>query len=189
MPHLDPTLPTLAELTRMVEASWLTAKPQPTPWPVIERRSLRRLIARVRLHRRRAARCAAPGLRLPASASGDDWRVDRSHLAGSAGADQGLEVSKICDSARGEECTIQIDGCPGDPAMTIWSHQRSHLGGKGLGIKACDLAGAYACTYCDAIYDGQRRLPPGWTREDVDAAWTRGHFRSLKRLTDKGIVK
>ena len=59
MPHLDPTLPTLAELTRMVEASWLTAKPQPTPWPVIERRSLRRLIARVRLHRRRAARCAA----------------------------------------------------------------------------------------------------------------------------------
>ena len=49
MPHLDPTLP--------------------TPWPVIERRSLRRLIARVRLHRRRAA----PGLRLPASASGDDW--------------------------------------------------------------------------------------------------------------------
>ena len=48
MPHLDPTLPTLAELTRMVEASWLTAKPQPTPWPVIERRSLRRLIARIR---------------------------------------------------------------------------------------------------------------------------------------------
>ena len=39
MPHLDPTLPTLAELTRMVEASWLTAKPQPTPWPVIERRA------------------------------------------------------------------------------------------------------------------------------------------------------
>lgn len=53
MPHLDPTLPTLAELTRMVEASWLPVKPQPkpTPWPLIQRRSLRRLVARIRRER------------------------------------------------------------------------------------------------------------------------------------------
>lgn len=98
-------------------------------------------------------------------------------------------MSKIRKSANGEDCTVEIDGCPGRTDMTIWSHHRSHLGGKGLGLKACDLAGAYACTYCDGVYDGNIKPPPGWTKEDIDAAWTRGHFRSLKRLTEKGVVK
>ena len=84
---------------------------------------------------------------------------------------------------------MQIDGCPNRTDMTIWSHNRTQLGGKGMGLKAVDLAGAYACTYCDGVYDGQIKPPPGWTRDDIDAAWTRGHFRSLKRLTERGIVR
>lgn len=98
-------------------------------------------------------------------------------------------MSKIRDSARNEECLVRIQGCPGNPEMTIWSHYRGSAGGKGLGIKAIDPAGAYACTYCDAVYDGQRRPPSGWTRQDVELAWHDGHIRSLVRLKEKGIIR
>ena len=51
------------------------------------------------------------------------------------------------------------------------------------------MAGAYGCTDCDAVYDGQRKPPSGVTREQLDADWAMGHFRSLVILKDKGLVK
>jgi len=53
MPHLQPDLPALRDAQRQIEASWLPVKPQPkpTPWPLIQRRSLRRLVARIRRER------------------------------------------------------------------------------------------------------------------------------------------
>ena len=48
---------------------------------------------------------------------------------------------------------------------------------------------AYACTACDAVYDGQRKPPSGYTREQVDADWCQGHFRSLVKLSQKGMIK
>lgn len=95
----------------------------------------------------------------------------------------------IRNSARGEECTVRIPGCPGDPALTIWSHNRHGRAGKGRGLKAIDLNGAYACgPWCDAIYDGQRPLPPGVTREQVELAWYHGHAESLVKVLRKGLV-
>ena len=98
-------------------------------------------------------------------------------------------MSKITQSARGEDCLVWIPGCTHDPDRTIWSHCRLGAAGRGKSIKAVDLAGAYACTYCDSVYDGQTKPPEGWTRRDVDDAWNLGHYRSLKRLTEKGILK
>lgn len=95
---------------------------------------------------------------------------------------------RIRDSARNEECLVRIPGCPGDPAMTIWSHATLKAADKGLGLKALDLCGAYACTYCDAVVDGQRRPPPGYTREEALRDWFFGHMRSLVRLRQKGLV-
>ena len=94
----------------------------------------------------------------------------------------------IRDAARDELCTVRLPGCPADPAMSIWSHNRHGRAGKGKGIKALDLNGAIACTYCDAIYDGQRPRPAGMTVEQVDLAWYHGHAESLVRLRQKGIV-
>ena len=50
MPHLQPDLPALADAQRQIEASWLPVKPQPkpTPWPLIQRWALRRLMANMR---------------------------------------------------------------------------------------------------------------------------------------------
>lgn len=96
---------------------------------------------------------------------------------------------RIRDSARGEACTVRIVGaCTHDPAHTIWSHAPLQAAGKGRGWKSIDLAGAYCCTACDAVIDGQRPLPPGANRDSVMLDWFHGHMRSLVILKQKGLV-
>lgn len=100
-----------------------------------------------------------------------------------------MSRTRIRQSARGEDCLVRIPGvCRRDPAYTIWSHYRGLAGGKGMGIKSIDLCGAYACTACDMLYDGQTKRPAGMTKVDVDLAWLQGHIRSLVRLAEKGLV-
>lgn len=96
----------------------------------------------------------------------------------------------IRDSARGEECQVRIVGaCSFDPEKTIWSHAPLQAAGKGRGIKAIDVAGAYCCTACDAVIDGQAPLPPGATRDSVMVDWLHGHLRSLVLLQKKGLIR
>jgi hypothetical protein len=107
-------------------------------------------------------------------------------------------VSKITESARGEECQVRYIGiCSFDPAKTIWSHCRHLAGGKGKGMKALDLCGAYACTVCDAAYDQMTgvqtpaRLAIGLapaTRTELDLDWFMGMVRSLVILVKKGLA-
>lgn len=94
----------------------------------------------------------------------------------------------IRDSARGEACLVRLLGCPGDPAMTIWSHNRHQRAGKGAAIKALDLNGSYCCTYCDSIYDGQVSVPLGMSMNEVELAWYHAHSESLVRLAQKGLL-
>jgi hypothetical protein len=119
-------------------------------------------------------------------------KASRGTYSGSAGAAQPKEnpvrSEKLRQSARGEECLVRLPGCPADAAMTIWSHYRGGAGGKGKSIKATDIAGAYACTHCDGIYDGQTPRPAGMTKAEVDLAWLEGHVRSLVRLQQKGLL-
>jgi len=100
-----------------------------------------------------------------------------------------LKVSTaIRESARGEECLMRLPRvCLHDPATTIWSHYRGANGDKGMGTKALDLAGCYACTECDAVYDGQRQVP-GLYRDEIESAWHEAHIRSLVRLAEKGLL-
>lgn len=97
-------------------------------------------------------------------------------------------MSKITESARNEDCLVRFTGiCTYDPAMTIWSHCRHGAAGKGKARKALDLAGAYACTACDAAYD-QMQGAKHLTREQLDLDWFMGHMRSLVRLAEKGLI-
>lgn len=99
-------------------------------------------------------------------------------------------MSRITASANGQDCQVRYTGiCTYDPATTIWSHCRHGAAGRGKAIKALDLAGAYACTACDAVYDGQTPRPEGMTRVDADVDWFMAHLRSLVILRDLGIVK
>jgi hypothetical protein len=100
-----------------------------------------------------------------------------------------MKTTRIRQSARGEDCDVRLpEVCTFDPAHTIWSHYRGLAGGKGFAIKSVDAAGAYCCTRCDAVYDGQAPRPEGMTKADVDLAWLQGHIRSLVKLTEKGLI-
>lgn len=117
---------------------------------------------------------AAPA-RIPSSPHSEDARGRRIRL-----------------SARGKECQVRYVGiCARDPACTIWSHARwgAQLGegGKGMGTKADDLAGAYACTACDAAFD-QMTNAGDMTRDELDLDWMMGHLRSLGILQRDGLV-
>lgn len=88
--------------------------------------------------------------------------------------------NKLRQSAKGRDCLVRIPGvCTFNSETTIWSHYRGSAGNKGLSLKAHDLAGAYCCTACDAVYDGQARRPEGMDKDDIDLAWLQGHIRSL----------
>jgi hypothetical protein len=63
------------------------------------------------------------------------------------------------------------------------------VGRQGWSIKAIDLCGAYCCTACDAVVDGQAKPPAGYTKQDVTVAWFHGHLRSLVILKNKGLIK
>lgn len=56
-----------------------------------------------------------------------------------------------------------------------------------MSTKADDLAGAYACTECDAAFD-QMTNAGDYTREELDLDWMMGHLRSLGILQRDGLV-
>jgi hypothetical protein len=58
-----------------------------------------------------------------------------------------------------------------------------------MATKSFDLCGAYACTACDAVYDGQMKRPAGMTKADVDLDWLIGHIRSLTILEQDGLLE
>lgn len=98
-------------------------------------------------------------------------------------------MSKITESARGEECDVRLPfRCSFDNTETVWSHINGISLGKGMGQKNIDEAGVYSCYQCHLTYE--RRLPPpvGMTRDDVELATLRGHIRSLRKLKEKGLI-
>lgn len=98
-------------------------------------------------------------------------------------------MSKIRESARGEECTIRmINVCNGDPATVVWAHANGIRYGKGIAKKVPDPLGAYACYACHMVIDGQHPRPKGVEKQDVELDFWRGHGESLYKLVEKGLV-
>jgi hypothetical protein len=56
---------------------------------------------------------------------------------------------KLTQSAKHESCVC----CGADDQTIVWAHSNEQLHGKGMGIKAHDLFGAYLCHRCHAKYD------------------------------------
>jgi hypothetical protein len=97
-------------------------------------------------------------------------------------------VSKLTQSARGQQCQIRIPGwCNHNPETTVLAHAGGSAAGKGIGMKANDLLSAYACSTCHDIYD--RRQPVDIPRVEVDLMFHQGHMRTLRIFIEKGLVK
>jgi RNA polymerase subunit RPABC4/transcription elongation factor Spt4 len=56
---------------------------------------------------------------------------------------------KLTQSAKHESCV----SCGADDGTVVWAHSNSSKHGKGMGIKAHDLFGAYLCSKCHYIFD------------------------------------
>lgn len=58
---------------------------------------------------------------------------------------------KLRDSARGQDCTLRLDGCRHDSETVVLCHLP--VGMKGIGMKSPDLFAAFGCDHCHAVID------------------------------------
>jgi hypothetical protein len=93
--------------------------------------------------------------------------------------------SAIRASARGEPCLVRapVPGGCALPDTTVLAH----LNGAGMGVKALDLHGAYACAKCHAWLDGGYALEL-YSRDQRDLYHLRGVMRTQAKLIEKGLL-
>jgi len=107
----------------------------------------------------------------------------------SIGNNRVVTMSKIRKSARDEECTLRLPGvCNYDKATTVWAHSNRSSDGKGMGKKADDSRGAYACYSCHCTYDRQQKRPAGMTLDFVEEAFSKAMLLSTEILKDKNLI-
>jgi len=93
-------------------------------------------------------------------------------------------MSKITESARGEDCLVYAPGVDWHNKDTV---VYSHLNGAGMGRKNSDLFGCYACYHCHAWLD--KEWARWHTREDRDNVHNAAIIRTQIKLLEKGLIK
>ena len=94
-----------------------------------------------------------------------------------------IRMKKIRDSARGQDCTVQSPFCNGDTETVVFAHY-GEAGEKGVGLKAGDEAGFYACYDCHTLID-QHKM------SKIDELWYcfRACRRTWRSMLDSEILK
>jgi len=92
-------------------------------------------------------------------------------------------MSKITKSARGQACTIRLDGCYG--GVNNETVVFAHLNGGGMGAKCLDIHGAYACHSCHLLLDG---APTHYSNEHLLLSHLMGMKRTQEILVGKGLL-
>jgi hypothetical protein len=93
-------------------------------------------------------------------------------------------MSKIRESARGEACTLRLDGCNGGVLNETVVY--CHLGGAGMGQKSHDIHGFFGCHSCHNIVDGRKNhnYESNW----LDHMVLRAVINTQERLIEKGLI-
>ena len=92
--------------------------------------------------------------------------------------------SKITKSARGQSCTVRLDGCYGGPDNETVVF--AHLCNGAMGMKAMDIHGAYCCASCHDVLDG--RKPSEYDKEYLLLSHLMGMKRTQEILVGKGLM-
>ena len=98
------------------------------------------------------------------------------------------KFQKLRNSAKGEECTLQIHPyCSNDHTRVSLCHISTRVS-SGMGLKAPDWYAVYACHECHDIIDGRVNVDDGLGMAiheiKLDAL-----FRTWARMTEKGLIK
>ena len=97
-----------------------------------------------------------------------------------------IKSKKIRDSAKGEECTLQIGGiCDGDNDTVVLCHFGVHSGGSAR--LNGDLSAGYGCMKCHNCID--RREYHSVSEADREFYMRRSMVRTLTRLFEKGLLE
>ena len=93
---------------------------------------------------------------------------------------------KLRKAAKGRECTVRLPGiCNHNPETTVLAHVRL-AGVSGMGIKADDLLGAWACSNCHDAIDRRGHLD--LERDYVRLAHLEGMVRTIAVLRKEELV-
>ena len=99
-------------------------------------------------------------------------------------------MSKLRESAKGQDCTIRLIGvCNHNPETTVLCHANGSAAGKGIGMKSPDILGAFGCSACHAVLDRMAPRPKGMSLEEVQLAFHQGHQRTMRYWLEMGLVK
>ncbi len=88
--------------------------------------------------------------------------------------------------AKGRGCTVRLPGvCNHNSETVVLAHIRM-LGVSGMGLKADDLLGAWACSACHDAID--RRAHTDLDRDYVRLAHLEGMVRTIAQLLKEEII-
>jgi hypothetical protein len=90
------------------------------------------------------------------------------------------------NAAKGRPCMVRLpDICNHNPETTVLAHIRM-AGLSGMGIKADDLLGAWACSSCHDAID--RRSHTDLDRDYVRLAHLEGMARTIAQLRKEDLI-
>lgn len=98
-----------------------------------------------------------------------------------------IRSNKIRKSAKGESCTVGIVGtCSRNNETVVFAHlpDESH----GMGMKASDIVGCFACAKCHDMIDG-RTPPTAEFAEHKDWYMRIALQRTMARLFQIGVLR
>lgn len=91
--------------------------------------------------------------------------------------------NRLKESAQHAPCLMNSPRCDGGVTDVCWRHSNHLRHGKGRGIKAHDLFGAFGCQGCEDYYSGGD-LP----KEEKLAFFLEAWERSMIYACEKGIL-
>lgn len=98
-------------------------------------------------------------------------------------------MSRIREYARGQDCTIRLPHvCNWNPETTVLCHANTHRAGKGKSLKARDYLGAFGCSSCHAVLDGNTNRPRELTKDEVELAFWHGVAETQIKLEAAGLL-
>ncbi|WP_271270507.1 DUF1364 domain-containing protein [Aliamphritea hakodatensis] len=96
-----------------------------------------------------------------------------------------IRSKHLRESARGQECTLQIAGiCNYQSETTVLAHLPSES--HGMGLKADDISACFACSACHDVIDNRSSIRI--SNEDREFYMRRAQNRTLNIWVDMGLV-
>ena len=96
-----------------------------------------------------------------------------------------IRSKHLRESARGQECTLQIAGiCNYRSETTVLAHLPSES--HGMGLKADDISACFACSACHDVIDNRSSIRI--SKEDREFYMRRAQIRTMNIWVDMGLV-